>query len=125
MQSPVSLLTTDVANKSLDALWERANVISNNIANADTPGFKEQAVTFEDTLAQALGGGTLTQSVVNAVSPQVTTVLGTEDSTGNSVDMDSQMVELARNQLQYSYMEKGLSAQLTMLQSAASDGRSS
>lgn len=125
MQSPVTLLTTDVANKSLDALWERANVISNNIANADTPGFKEQEVSFEDTLAQALNGGELTQNMVDAVNPTVTSVLGSTDSTGNSVDMDSQMVELTRNQLQYSYMEKGLTDQLSMLQSAASDGRSS
>ena len=33
--------------KALDGLWKRQEVISNNLANVDTPGYKSQYVTFE------------------------------------------------------------------------------
>lgn len=123
MQSSVNLLPMELANKSMDVLWQRANLISENISNADTPGYKEQTVSFEDSLAQALSGNTMNEETLSSVNPQVSSVLGSANSNGNSVDLETQMVELARNQLQYNYMEKAISNQLTMLQSAASEGK--
>lgn len=123
MQSSVNLLPMDLANKSMNVLWQRANLISENISNADTPGYKEQTVSFEDSLAQALSGNTMNEETLSSVNPQVLSVLGSANSNGNSVDLETQMVELARNQLQYNYMEKAISSQLTMLQSAASEGK--
>ena len=35
---------------SLDAAWLRNDVISQNIANADTPGYKRKEVQFEEYL---------------------------------------------------------------------------
>ena len=45
----------NVLQKTADAAWIRNDVISNNIANATTPGYKRQDVAFEDELANALG----------------------------------------------------------------------
>ena len=117
-------LTLDIANKSMDALWQRANVISNNISNADTPGYKEKNVTFEDALANAINSGSISANTLDLIEPQVFEVQGAEDPMGNSVNMETQMVQLAKNQLQYSYMEKAENDSLSMLRSAASEGRS-
>lgn len=125
MDGVTNSLTLDIANKSMDALWQRANVISNNISNADTPGYKEKNVTFEDALANAINSGSISANTLNSIEPQVVDVQGAEDTTGNSVDMENQMVQLAKNQLQYSYMEKSENDSLSMLRSAASEGRSS
>lgn len=125
MNGVINSLTLDIANKSMDALWQRANVISNNISNADTPGYKEKNVTFEDALASAVNSGGISANTLNSIEPQVFEVQGSEDTTGNSVDMENQMVQLAQNQLQYSYMEKSENDSLNMLKSAASEGRSS
>jgi flagellar basal-body rod protein FlgB len=38
----------------LDAKWLRNQVLANNIANADTPGFKRSDVYFEEYLRQAI-----------------------------------------------------------------------
>jgi len=38
----------------LNALNKRLNVIANNIANADTPGFKRSEITFEAQLKRAI-----------------------------------------------------------------------
>lgn len=121
--SSINLLTLDLGSKSLDALWTRANVISGNISNAETPNYKEKVVTFESTLSEAMKNNSLTEAQLNNISPQVVTVDGTVDANGNSVDMESQMIELTRNQLQYNYMKKAVSAQLVMLRSAATEGK--
>ena len=42
--------STNAAEASLDALWLKTKVISNNLANVDTPGFKASSVNFEQVL---------------------------------------------------------------------------
>ena len=46
--------TNYLMEKAMDASLLRHNVISDNIANADTPGFKRSRVTFEAQLKRAL-----------------------------------------------------------------------
>lgn len=46
---------TNILDKAADASWMRENVITNNIANIDTPGYKRQDVDFESVLQKALG----------------------------------------------------------------------
>ncbi len=37
-----------IIHKALDASWKRNEVIAQNIANVDTPGYKRKSVSFED-----------------------------------------------------------------------------
>jgi flagellar basal-body rod protein FlgB len=121
--SAINSLTLTMGSKSLDALWTRANVISDNIANADTPGYKEKGVTFESTLTEAMKNNTLTEDKLNNMQPEIVTIDSNADANGNSVDMESQMIDLTKNQLQYSYTRKAISDQLKMLRSAATEGK--
>ena len=43
-----------MTEKTLDFLWKRQEVISNNIANDSTPGYKAKVLTFEDNLKRSL-----------------------------------------------------------------------
>ena len=57
----------NVLGKAADASWLRNNLISNNIANNDTPGYKRKDVQFESYLAMELiRGGSLRHRVANA-----------------------------------------------------------
>jgi flagellar basal-body rod protein FlgB len=123
MSGSIDQLSTDIGVKSLDAMWKRSNVIANNIANSDTPGYKEQTVSFEDQLSGALADNNISESELANINPQVVTQSGSSSSDGSGVDMEQQMVELMRNQLQYSYLERGVSDSLGLLQTAASDGK--
>jgi flagellar basal-body rod protein FlgB len=123
MWGSVNSVSVDVGAKSLDALWERSNVISNNIANADTPGYTEQTVSFEDQLSSALSDGTLSESELANINPVVTSEAGSGSPDGSGVDMEQQMVDMMRNQLQYNYVERGVSDELANLTTAASEGR--
>ena len=44
----------DIFEKALDASWLRNEIISGNIANADTPKYKRKDVEFEKILADAV-----------------------------------------------------------------------
>jgi flagellar basal-body rod protein FlgB len=123
MSGSIGTLVTDIGTKSLDALWMRANAISDNIANNDTVGYKAKSVEFEDQLRDALSGDTITQSQLSDITPAVTEDAGTYGANGNGVDIESQMIELTRNQLQYSYLERGVADNLGLLLTAAREGR--
>ncbi len=123
MSGSVNMLSMDVGAKAIDALWQRSNVISDNIANADTPGYQQKSVSFEDQLSQAISDGSLDAGELSGISPQIQVESGDiSSSDSNGVDMETQMVELMRNQLQYSYLTRGVSDQLSMLKTAASGG---
>ena len=42
---------------ALELRSQRANVLANNIANADTPGYKARDIDFQQMLRQRLGEG--------------------------------------------------------------------
>lgn len=123
MPDSIGSLVTDIGTKALDAMWLRANVISNNIANNDTVGYKAKEVKFEEQLAKALEGNTITASQLSEINPVVVESENTYGVGGNGVDLEDQMIELTRNQLQYSYLERGISDSLGLLLTAASEGR--
>lgn len=112
----------------------RQQVYANNIANAETPGFKRQDVTFESVLAQALGTPTVGPgqqtmpvaggSAVNwqaalAVTPQIVQDTQTSvDQNGNNVDLDAEMSNMAENQIKYNALVQDISARMSRLRTA-------
>ncbi|CDZ23490.1 hypothetical protein CCDG5_0351 [[Clostridium] cellulosi] len=123
MSGIIGNIVTDIGGKSLDALWKRASVISNNIANNDTPGYKQKYVDFESQLSNALSNNTLSESQLDEIKPVIKEYDGTYGANMNGVDMETQLIELTRNQLQYSYMERSVHESLSMLLSAARGGK--
>lgn len=107
----------NVLDKAADAAWIRNDAISNNIANADTPGYKRQDVAFESELKKALRtvkyGGTrdsrdsLDKVVANLDTGKLDARPYTDYASysyrldGNNVDPDTEGVYLAENQLRY------------------------
>ena len=58
----------NILDKAADASWLRNEAIANNIANADTPGYKRKDVQFEAYLTSAIAGGdNLDQDIQNLV----------------------------------------------------------
>lgn len=100
----------NVLDKAADASWMRQEAISNNIANATTPGYKRQDVAFESELKKALGHCThesMDSKVGSLKTSDLTPVAYTDYSDlsyrldGNNVDPDTENVMLAENQLKY------------------------
>ncbi|MHB1571921.1 MAG: flagellar basal body rod protein FlgB [Solirubrobacteraceae bacterium] len=75
----------------------RQTLLTNNLANANTPGYKPQDVNFQGTLANALASG---QSP-SAIQYTPYTVQSTVSADGNGVNAEQTSAELASNGLLY------------------------
>ncbi len=95
---------TDALAKALNASWLRGEVISNNIANVDTPGYKRREVAFEGYLAEALKNPNSKRSnKMRELVPKVYTDNAhlSYRLDGNNVDIDTEMAYMAQNQIKY------------------------
>ncbi len=102
-----------ILNFALDAVVDQQQVIANNIANQDTPGFQASDVTFESSLSNALqGGGTASVST----SPE-----GLASGTnGNNVSIATEMTAMEENNLENQTVDNALSGQFAFLSDAIS-----
>jgi flagellar basal-body rod protein FlgB len=98
----------NVLDKAADASWKRNEIISNNIANDDTPGYKRKDVQFESYLMSALlGDGSLDKRVAKAKLDSLDATVYTDYASmsyrldGNNVDIDTESAKLAENQIRY------------------------
>lgn len=108
----------NVLTKAADASWLRKDVISNNIANVDTPGYKRQDVKFDDILQQELkyhSTQPLNKRVAEASLDALEGKVYTDSAgysyrlDGNNVDIDTENVELAAEQIKYNGLIDSLS----------------
>ncbi|MGN1159873.1 MAG: flagellar basal body rod protein FlgB [Lachnospiraceae bacterium] len=115
----------NVLDKAADASALRNEIISNNIANNDTPGYKRQDVSFEKELDRALGYSryeTMDAKVANVKSGDLDARVYTDAAgysyrlDGNNVDMDTENAYLAENQIKYNALIESLSAEFKNLQ---------
>jgi flagellar basal-body rod protein FlgB len=89
-----SLLETGLKLSNL-----RQNVIANNLANLETPGYRRSALNFEGRLAEALEGGKADMGDLQAaIVKPMNTELSPE---GNDVNLDLEVGELVKNSGQY------------------------
>ena len=102
----------NVLGKAADGAWARNTAIANNIANVDTPGYKRQDVSFEEQLQHALKASkypSLDSKVaeanlhLNRLNPRTYTDIPNWSyrMDKNNVDIDTENVELASNQIKY------------------------
>ena len=100
----------NLLKSAADASWTREEVLTNNIANVDTPNYKRQDVEFSSYLANALqrsgkNSSSLTQRVNNVDYKDISIISYTDNSTlsyrtdGNNVDRSTENVELASEQI--------------------------
>ncbi len=114
-----------ILEKSLDACWLRQEVISQNIANYDTPGYKRKVVSFEEQLSEALDTRNRRNVNVDNIDIRVR-----EDHSnlrmrldGNNVDIDSEMSSLAKNSIKYNVLIQSLNAGFKRYKTVISEGR--
>lgn len=116
----------NIMDKAADASWTRENVIANNIANVDTPGYKRQDVDFQSALARELGHSkyvTLDKKVRGlnsdltglSVSPYTDSANYSYRLDGNNVDVDTEQVELASEQLRYELLTTSINEEFSRM----------
>ena len=116
----------NVLDKAADASWIRNEVLANNVANVDTPGYKRQDVTFEAELEKALAGKryiSMDDKIANLSLDKLQPRTYTDYDSysyrldGNNVDIETENVILAKNQIKYEGLLKGITQEFQNLKS--------
>ncbi|MGC9967012.1 MAG: flagellar basal body rod protein FlgB [Syntrophobacteraceae bacterium] len=101
-------------------------LISSNLANINTPGYRAKELSFENTLRQSLEEQVLqmVRSNSNHMAPDepLQAMRSPEVVETGPVDLDTQMVALSKNSIEYQHMVGILNKKFTMLKSAITEG---
>ena len=104
-----------IAN-ALGSAEQNHRVISQNIANVNTPGFKTREIAFDDFLRQ-IEKSEATRSMMNELPVKLARGLETR-SDGNNVDVDKQLTLLKKNNLMFQTYSHLLASKMAMLRQA-------
>jgi flagellar basal-body rod protein FlgB len=115
--APVHDSTTTALQLALKGLGARQRAVAKNVANLETPGYVATAVSFEDSLREAIAGGSPASAAV------------TEDKTsdaagpnGNNVLLDHESMVLADTGLRYQLLSQAVSLRFGILRAAIGRG---
>ena len=128
--------------RAMTAANMRQEVISNNIANVNTPNYRRKNVTFEDALALEIYGEKVPEgklqmarthrehlpfkpSNIHAVPGGIVDdKISIMRADNNSVDVDVEMATLAKNQIYYNALATQLGGYITKMRNAITSGQS-
>ena len=109
----------------LDWTAKRQQMLSANIANIDTPGYRTKDVSFSEQLQSIQLNTTSVKHIASSISdPRMEEfeVPGNVQSNGNSVDLDREMSQYTKNGLLYVSQILFISQKLKTLRSAINEG---
>lgn len=114
--------------QGLDALWYKSQVIQQNVANQNTPGYKAKDVTFGVALAEqrckcSYHTATQKSGLTNGFNLSVKT--STDNSTnllkdGNNVDVEQESIKYYDTQTQYRLLMDKINSEMNMVKLASS-----
>ncbi|MCM2674744.1 flagellar basal body rod protein FlgB [Alkalicoccobacillus plakortidis] len=117
----------------LNQAQQKQSLIADNIANADTPGYKAKQLPFSQSLKNELNGSNFSAYKTQAEhvdfqgtqssSSKLDGLKGRYHHNGNGVDIDKEMANLAENQIQYNALIERLNGRFSSLQSVIRGGK--
>lgn len=116
----------NVLDKAADASWKRNELIADNLANSDTPGYKRKDIDFESTLKEAMGASRFTSTdakIKSLRNKDLQADVYTDEAgysyrvDGNNVDPETENVYLAENQIKYNGLEQSIDQEFKNLKS--------
>ncbi len=96
--------TIDLLSRMLYFREARHKVIASNIANIDTPGYQPSRIDFKENLAEIVGSPKLPLTLTHPmhINPLKGCQIDFKTSpSGDRVDIDKEMADLAENQIMY------------------------
>jgi flagellar basal-body rod protein FlgB len=97
----------------MDMLSMRQKLVSSNIANADTPGYKTQDIDMNASFHSMLTGGLAQQADVGGL---------TVKNDGNNVDLDREARLLAENSMRFNMAATLMKSQIAQVREAIKEG---
>ncbi len=126
--------TPATLKKGLDFHSDRQMLVSTNISNVDTPGYKAVDIDFAKQLRETAGsrdGLNLavtdknhigpSDNAVKQMTPEVFEEPDAAKSNGNNVNIDKEMTKLAENQIMYNAIAQLMTKRGSTLRSAVTE----
>lgn len=119
----------NVLDKAADASWTRETILANNIANVNTPGYKRQDLDFESLLKKEMGRSRSVSfdekiKSLNGNLNDLNPIIYKDHSgysyrlDGNNVDIDTENVELASEQIKYQTLTSSIDSLFSRMNTA-------
>lgn len=114
----------NVLDKAADVSWTRETLITNNLANVNTPNYKRKDIDFQSALKNELGKfqyTSLDEKIANVDLSRLNPAVYTDSSNysyrldGNNVDVDTEEVELASEQIKYQALTRSITSEFERL----------
>lgn len=125
--------TMTALEKGLNYSSLKQKVISQNISNEATPGYKAKDVSFKQSLQEAVDQSLLAKRSDERhftfkerpmIHPGVVVKKNVSfNNNGNSVDIDNEMADLATNQIYYNALIERMSGKFSSLQNVIRGGK--
>ena len=106
--------TQQLLEAAMRGSWQRQTALTNNIANADTPGYQRQEVNFESALQNAMSGG----EAARQIAFQTETRPERSRAQRRAVSVDQESARLAENGLDYQALTQVAGARNSIVRSA-------
>jgi len=121
------LFSSDQIEKALDVAWKRNEIISENIANVDTPGYKRKDVQFEDYFNSELKNSRISKLKSRLSNDEDIRVVYDNRNysyrlDGNNVDIEREMAIRAENTIRYYTLINRMSSQLNKIRTIIKGG---
>lgn len=97
-----------IMQTAMDLRMQSQRIISANMANVDTPGYKAQELDFEASIRQAMDG-------VDAPAKVGPTGDPTLSLDGNNVSMEGELSKMSRNKLLYNVTSQLMAAKFRQI----------
>ena len=123
-----------VLKKNLDFQSQRNLLISSNITNMNTPGYKAQDLDFKSQLQQAIDSGDQlsvkttdkkhmgpSKESLKSLEPDIFEEKDAARSDGNNVNIDKEMIKLSENQIMYNATIQIMAKRGSTLRSAVTE----
>ncbi len=104
---------------ALDLAYQRHAVLASNLANLDTPGYVAEDLDFRSFLQDHLDSGA---PVSEGVLPEPGARPGALGMDGNRVDLETEMSQMAANQLFYQMGVQAAGKRLALMRYAIDEG---
>jgi len=131
MSDALASATSKIVRMSLDAYMQRYQVLSNNIANIDTTGYRPLRLNFEQQLSAlqaAVASGASSNEELSGLVDSIHPFTELADPSSVQGDaatrLDDQMVQLTQNTLQYQALLVAMDQLGAINRLAASGGNS-
>ncbi len=106
--------TQQLLEAAMRGSWQRQTALTNNLANADTPGYRPQEVNFESALQGAINSG----ESPTGLQFQTETKALEAGPNGAAVSVDQEAARLAENGLDYQAITQVIGARNEIMRSA-------